>query len=434
MFKIKFRTRRRIGAALRPALTLLLVLSLLCLSLLTGCGDRGKTEGSTVPSAPASTVQSTEAPVTTLPPETLPAVPASTEPTQTEPAVTLPPDWTPSLNRTDISFFGPGESFTLTVPGAPGGLEILWSAENEEIASVDQTGRVTAVGPGSARIYAELAGTKLACWIRCPFEAPPAEDAPALNKTDISFFGVGESFRLSVENAPEDAEILWSSEDYGVAYVDGDGRVRAVGPGTIKVRAQVNDQVLACWVRCQFTAPELPRCSVADGSWRVSLQKSGVTAQDETARVCVAQAQLLSRVQVSGALLEGLEPYDKLELSDFGLGSLRVSAVEFGADGKSVTVTAGEEVLRFSRDEGELWTLVNESGEPRWYVSGKARLVFTDDSRVCAQKGEDAGSAVRCANVLELFGTQPGSEETLSPVLVQVSDGLVTEAVWQYEP
>ena len=375
--------------------------------------------------------RSTEAATATLPPETLPSAPVSTEPAQTEAAVTLPPDWTPSLNRTDISFFGPGESFTLTVPGAPGGLEILWSAENEEIASVDQTGRVTAVGPGSARVYAELAGTKLACWIRCPFEAPPAEDAPALNKTDISFFGVGESFRLSVENAPQDAEIRWSSEDYGVAYVDGDGRVRAVGPGTIKVRAQVNDQVLACWVRCQFAAPALPRCSLADGSWRVKLNKSGVTVLDEASGVYVARAQLLSLVQVAGERLERLEPYDKLDLSDFGLGSFRVSAVQFGADGQSCAVIAGEETLRFLREDDALWTLADESGEPLWQVSGEARLVFTDDTRVYEQKGDDRGSAVRRANVLELFGLQPGSEETVSPVLVQVSDGLVTEALWQ---
>ena len=431
MRKNDFEPRGRIAAALRPALRCLLLLSLLALSLLTGCGEKEKTEGSTVPSAPASVERSTEAATATLPPETLSSAPVSTEPAQTEAAVTLPPDWTPSLNRTDISFFGPGESFTLTVPGAPGGLEILWSAENEEIASVDQTGRVTAVGPGSARVYAELAGTKLACWIRCPFEAPPAEDAPALNKTDISFFGVGESFRLSVENAPQDAEIRWSSEDYGVAYVDGDGRVRAVGPGTIKVRAQVNDQVLACWVRCQFAAPALPRCSLADGSWRVKLNKSGVTVLDEASGVYVARAQLLSLVQVAGERLERLEPYDKLDLSDFGLGSFRVSALERGDDGRRITVTAGDAVLIFSQDDGGLWTLADESGEPLWQVSGEARLVFTDDTRVYEQKGDDRGSAVRRANVLELFGLQPGSEETVSPVLVQVSDGLVTEALWQ---
>ena len=426
MRKTRFETRRRVAAALRPAMMCLLLLPLLSLSLLTGCAGDPKAETATLPAAPASTEGSHQAP--TQAPETEAPAPASTEP-----ALTLPPDWSPSLNRSDISFFGPGETFTLVVPGAPVGLEILWSTENEAVARVDRTGRVTAVGPGSARIYAELAGTKLSCWIRCAFEAPPAEDAPALNKTDISFFGVGESFRLIVDHAPGDAEIRWSSEDYGVASVDENGRVRAVGPGTIRIRAQVKDQVLACWVRCQFAAPELPRCSVADGSWRVALQKSGVTVLDQEAGVYVAQAELLSPVLVPGERLEGLEPYSKLDLSDFGLGILRVSALEPEADGTGVTVIAGEEKLRFVRNEDRSWTLLDEKGEPAWYASGAARLVFTDDSRVYGQKGRDEATRARRANVLELFGAQPGSEERLSPVLLQVSDGLVTEAVWQYE-
>ena len=435
MFKNNFGTRRRVGAALRPALLLFLVLSLLTLPLLTGCAmDPKSGETTTVPATPAPTELPTEAPVTTLPPETLAPEPVSTEPPETEPVVTLPPDWTPSLNKTDISFFGAGETYTLTVPGAPGGLEILWSAENEEVASVDQTGRVTAVGPGSARIYAEVAGTKLSCWIRCPFDAPPAEDDPALNKTDISFFGVGESFRLSVSNVPEDAKILWSSEDYGVASVDQNGRVRAVGPGTIRVKAQVSGVVLSCWVRCQFEAPEVPRCSIADGNWRVILHKGDITILDEEAEVFVAQAELLSRVQVTKELLESLEPYSKLDLSEFGLGTLRVSSVDFAADGSRVTVTAGDGVLIFIPDDNQRWTLVNESGEPFWYVSGKARLVFDGDSRVYDQKGEDVNSTVRRANVLALFGRQPNSEETISPVVVKIKDGLVDKAVWQYEP
>ena len=433
MRKTKLRARR--SAVLRSAVTLLLLLALP--ALLMGCAGDPKTGESTLPSATVPTAGSTEAQLSTLPAQT--EAPVSTEaasagPISTEPAVTLPPDWTPTLNRTDISFFGPGESFTLVVTGAPVGLEIRWSSEDEAIAAVDQTGRVTAVGPGSTRILAELADTELACWIRCPFEAPPAEDAPTLNKTDISFFGVGESFRLRVENAPADAEILWSSQDYGVAAVDQSGQVRAVGPGTIRVRAQVNDLVLSCWVRCQFAAPELPRSSVPDGSWRVILNKSGLTLLGEESEVCVAQAQLLSPVQVAGERLENLEPYDKLDLSDFGLGTFRVSTVDFGTDGGSVTITAGNAVLIFSQDDSGLWTLVNESGEPLWQVSGSARLVFTDDCRVYQQEGQDETSAVRRANVSELFGKEPGAEETVSPVLVQVSDGLVTEAVWQYEP
>ena len=427
-------TRRgKLGAALLSAGMIVLALTLLVMSLLTGCTKDPKPEDTTVPSTAAP--MTTAAPETTLPPETVQTEPVSTEPAETEPpVVTVPADWTPSLNKTDISFFGAGETYILTVPGAPVGLDILWTAENEEIAAVDQTGRVTAVGPGSARIFAEVAEKKLECWIRCKFDAPPAEDEPALNNTDISFFGVGESYRLKVSNIPDDAEVLWSSEDYGVAYVDNNGRVRAVGPGTIRVWARVGDTHLSCWVRCHFTAPEVPRCSVADGKWRVALHKSSVTVQDEEAGVFVAQAEVLSRVQVERDDLESLESYDKLDLLRFGLGSFRVSSVAFDADGKTCTVTAEDGTLRFVRDDNDLWTLVDENGEARYYTSGTGRFVFTDVSKVYEQTGGASGPLDRRADVLALFDLHPGFEETITPVILTVSDGLVTNAVWQYEP
>lgn len=429
MFKTASGARRwRAGAALL-ALTILLA-SL----LLTGCTGDPKTDDTPSVTTAARPEQTTAAPDTALPTETAAGTePAETAAPETEPAETLPADWTPSLSKTDISFFGAGESYTLTVPGVPGGMEILWSAEDEEIAAVDQTGRVTAVGPGSAQVYAEVADARLSCWVRCQFDNPPAEGAPVLNSTDISFFGAGESYRLHVENVPEDAEIRWTSEDYGVASVDETGRVRAYGPGTIRVYAQVGDAVLSCWVRCQFAAPEVPRCSVPDGTWRVTLRKSGVTVQNEEAGIYVAQADLLERVQVTEEELEELEPYSKLDLSRFGLGTFRVTSADFGADGTGCTVTAGDAVLLFSREDDELWTLVDAAGEARYYSAGTARFVFDDDARVCEQAGE-AGAQTRRANVLELFGKHPGAEETLTPVSIMVCDGIVAEAVWQYEP
>ncbi len=434
MYKATSVPRRRLSGAARLLVpTLLLVLTLLALTMLTGCGSDPKSDGTQAQSAAAA--QTAAAPETTLPPETAAPVQQTEAPSEpeTEPAPEpLPAGWTPSLNRTDISFFGAGESFVLTVPGAAGHYEILWSAEDEQIAAVDQTGRVTAVGPGSARIYAELAGTKLTCWIRCKFDAPPAEDEPALDKTDISFFGVGESYRLRVSNVPEGAEILWSSEDYGVASVDGNGRVRAVGPGTIRVRARVGDVVLSCWVRCHFTAPDVPRCSVADGSWLVALHRSSVTAADGESGVSVAQAELLGLVRVEKDVLEALEPYDKLDLSDFGLGAFRVSSVEFNTEKDQCAVTSGETVLRFSGDGSGLWTLLDENGLAKYYTVGTGRFVFTDDSRVSEQP--DGGTPIRRADVMDLFDKHPGFEETLSPVELTVSDGLVTNAVWHYAP
>lgn len=432
MFKTTFGSR---GGTARAALLIALTLSLL-LTLLTGCTGDAKTDKTETRPSDTAPVTDTE-----LPPATTAApAPVTTEPAPTEPAPaeTLPADWVPSLNRSDISFFGAGETFVLTVPHAPASLEILWSAEDEAIAAVDANGRVRAVGPGSARVYAEVAGTKLSCWVRCQFEAQPAEGDPTLNNTDISFFGVGESYRLTVNNAPADAQILWTSEDYGVASVDETGRVRAVGPGTIRVKAQVGETVLSCWVRCQFASQDLPRCSVADGSWRVVLRKSLITVLNEEAGVYVAAAELRSPVRLSGEFMESLGQWSRLDLSAFGLGVWRVSSIEFSEDGTSCTVLDLDKILRFSRDEEGWWVLLDVDGEPTYYSAGTARFVFTAETLVLDQmtgvlQGDPAG-AIRRATVLDLFDQQPGFENELPLVGLTVSDGFVTEAVWYYHP
>lgn len=411
------------------AAALLLALTL----LLCACSknkDKASDSSAQTTAAPETTAEATEAPVetTAAPVETEAPVP------ETEPApVTEPVVWNPTINRDDISFFGPGETFVLVVNGVPADAEIVWTAENETIAAVDEVGRVTAVGPGSARIYAEVGEKKLTCWIRCQFEAPVGEDVPYLNKTDMSFFGVGEFFRLTVENAPEDAEIVWTSEDYSVANVDENGKVTAVGPGTIKVKAEVGEYVLSCWVRCQFAAPEKPRSSVADGTWLVRMTKGRVTALNESGDYSV-EADILVAVRVVKDYLDALEPGSDLNLSAYGYGVLRVESVQFNDGGTECTVTTSTSKMLFVKDESGKWTLT-EDGEAVYYRSGTARLIF-DANSVCLDKMSAvvAGQAdpIRRDNVADFFDKLTGYENELPRVSVTVSDGIVTQAVWNF--
>ena len=385
-----------------------------------------KTEAPTV-TTEAPTEPESSAPVTEAPVETERA-PAETAPD--------PSKWNPSLNRIDISFFGAGESFVLVVEGIPAGTEILWSAEDEAIAAVDDTGRVTAVGPGSARIYAEMGGYKLTCWIRCKFDAPLSEDAPSLDKTDMSFFGVGEFYRLTVNNAPEDGEILWESEDYSVATVDETGRVTAVGPGTIKVKATVGEYTLSCWVRCQFAAPAMPHSSVADGTWTVTLRKDRITALNEAAGIYTADASLLVPIRVAKDYLNGLKPGDDLNLSAFGEGIHRVEALDFSGDRKTCTVTATTREFVFQLDDAGKWTLLDEDGAPIYTKGSTAKLVFDGNTVYLDQMSAVIAGQTKPIvrdSLQALFG-EAGFENELPYVNVTVKDGIVTEVLWQYHP
>ena len=412
-----------LGSRLRAAAA-----ALLLLLLLTACGttprpDEDSTAGTNAPA-------STEAPVGTT--ETsAPAVETSAVPTATAPDLR-----NAYLNKTDISFFGAGESYTLVLEGVPVGTEVEWTSENEEIAVVDPSGRVTAVGPGSARVFAQVGEGKLTCWIRCQFAAPAGEEEPALNKSDISFFGVGEHFTLRVENLPEDTQVVWSSEDVYVATVDENGLVTAEGPGTIRVAAQVGDKALYCWVRCQFDAPAGPHSSVGDGEFLVNLYEDRLTPVGTAPDRWMAEADWLDHVWVDQNELDRLQNGSALDLTRFGLKVYRVSKARYDAEAAAYFVEIDGEEMEFRKDDAHRWCPLSPDGEFLTFVRGTAKLAFDENSVLLDQMSAvlDGGTEpYAVAHLTDYFG-KPGAENGLFRVEVTVENGIVTRCVWLYTP
>lgn len=69
-----------------------------------------------------------------------------------------------SLNKTDITFFTPGEHYTLKVSGTEEA--VSWTSGNTQVAVVDQNGKVTAAGEGITTVRAVFGGMTLECIIR----------------------------------------------------------------------------------------------------------------------------------------------------------------------------------------------------------------------------------------------------------------------------
>ncbi len=72
-----------------------------------------------------------------------------------------------SLSHTDVTLRREGEAFTLRVGGTDSTPN--WSSSNSSVASVSSTGKVTAVGAGSATVTATVGGQTLKCIVRCNF-------------------------------------------------------------------------------------------------------------------------------------------------------------------------------------------------------------------------------------------------------------------------
>lgn len=86
-------------------------------------------------------------------------------------APTLPADVTELvLVKDDMTFFAPGENFLLSVKNIPAGTPVEWRSYNESVATVDESGRVTAVGNGTTQVRATVGNLQAECWVRCRFK------------------------------------------------------------------------------------------------------------------------------------------------------------------------------------------------------------------------------------------------------------------------
>ncbi|MGM9579402.1 MAG: Ig-like domain-containing protein [Evtepia sp.] len=169
------------------------------------------------------------------------------------------------LDQTEASLTEQGQTLTLVATFAPEGSSgaVTWSSSDEAIATVDQTGLVTAVAPGSVTITAALEnGQSAQCTVQCAWgdqagaapeggEQPAEAEAPAgpaLSVKDISLDSQGATKQIQVTGAS--GAVKWSSDNTAVATVADDGTVTAVDKGTATVTAEVDGKKLNCEVRC----------------------------------------------------------------------------------------------------------------------------------------------------------------------------------------
>ncbi len=186
-----------------------------------------------------------------------PAALPGEEPT---PTPTAPPTPTPTpapivnaitLNRSDFTLFRVGETFQMEATVSPAGtkVDLIWISENPKVATVDENGLVTAVDRGTTIVSASAGGITQECIVRVNADAPKTSEneTPSgagsdirLSHTDVTIHsGQGETFKLAVRNAGEDAVVTYSSGNSSVASVTSDGTVKAVGNGNTKITVSV---------------------------------------------------------------------------------------------------------------------------------------------------------------------------------------------------
>ncbi|MCF0177481.1 MAG: Ig domain-containing protein, partial [Bacteroidales bacterium] len=160
-----------------------------------------------------------------------------------------------SLDKSEISLTE-GESETLTATIKPDNAtnkNINWSSTDEAIATVDNTGKITAVKAGEATITVttEDGGKTATCNVQINAKPIPVTKV-SLDKTTLSI-KEGESATLKATVTPKDAtnkNVSWKSSDSAIATVDNNGKVTAVkvGNATITVTTEDGNKTATCKV------------------------------------------------------------------------------------------------------------------------------------------------------------------------------------------
>ena len=152
-----------------------------------------------------------------------------------------------TLNWSTATLFE-GEDLTLTATVTPddaAGISISWSSSNPSVATVDNTGKVTAVAAGTAIITATAndgSGVSASCVVTVEKKVV-AVSKISLSQTAATLIE-GEDLTLTAMVTPDDAadkSISWSSSNPSVATVDNTGKVTAVAAGTAIITATAND-------------------------------------------------------------------------------------------------------------------------------------------------------------------------------------------------
>ena len=150
-----------------------------------------------------------------------------------------------TLNKNELTI---EKSFTAQLaatvaPDDADDLGLIWTSDNEEVATVDENGLVTAVSVGEANITATAvdgSGVTATCKVTV---TPKLVTSVILDESELT---IEKNFteQLTATVAPDDADNLsltWTSDNEEVATVDENGLVTAVGEGTATITATAND-------------------------------------------------------------------------------------------------------------------------------------------------------------------------------------------------
>ena len=181
-----------------------------------------------------------------------------------------------SLNKQTLSLVE-GDSETLTATVAPSNATnkaVSWKSSDASVASVDNSGKVTAVKAGSATITVTTTdGSKTAtCSVTVTAKTIEVNDV-GLDKSEMEMVA-GDSYQFTVTLKPDNASdktLSWSSSDENVATVDNSGKVTAISEGKVTITVKTSNPAQSASCDITVKAASIPVTGVNIDSWIINI-------------------------------------------------------------------------------------------------------------------------------------------------------------------
>ena len=232
---------------------------------------------------------------------------------------------------------------------------VTWSSDKPDFATVDNTGKVTAVAPGTATITAKAGDKSATCTVTVAKRIIPAT-AISIRPSSLEFYD-GDMDALVAILTPSNStdEVQWSSSNSGVATISSSGLVKGIAAGTATITAKAGEVSATCSITVKQS---IPVTSVTLNQTELALEKgqtgtlSATVLPEEATRKSVtwrSDNTSIATVNSSGVVTARGGGETKIRAKAGNQEAVCVVTVTVSANG--ITLNKGETTLCVGADE-----------------------------------------------------------------------------------
>lgn len=166
------------------------------------------------------------------------------------------------------------------IPSYADNTRVTWKSSDESVVTVDEKGKVTAVGNGTATITVTSVSGNYTATVAVTVKIPVEIEKITIEAEKETLTKIGESTELKVKIEPENADaqkLIWKSDNEMIAAVDENGKVTAIGNGTAIITVTTEDGKNTASITITVKIPDEPVINKTNGFGRLKVRSVNQT-------------------------------------------------------------------------------------------------------------------------------------------------------------